>query len=154
MKLNYIFIPLVVFLITVIGGALTRSGMEWYKSINLPAFTPPGYVIGIVWTIIFILGAVSALIVWNSGRAGSNFKVIIIIFILNGLLNLLWSYLFFNVHFIGAAVVEAGLLGISVFALVILIWPVSVAAAILLLPYGFWVAFATYLTYMIFLLNK
>lgn len=155
MKPNYIIIPLVAILTATIGSLITSGGMDWYKQINLPAFTPPGSFIGTVWTVIFILAAISALIVFNKAVGTPSLeKSIAVVFILNALLNVTWSLLFFNLHFIGAAVWEAGLLGLSVIALIILIWPISKFAAWLLVPYAAWVAFATYLTYTVWTLNK
>jgi len=153
MKLNYIIIPLIVFLVAFAGSLITSGGMDWYKTINLPAWTPPGSVIGAVWTTIFILSAISALIVWNRFPRGRRFSWIFIIFIINALLNIFWSYLFFGKNLLDFAFWEAGFLFISVVLLVILIRPVSRLAAILLYPYAIWVAFATYLTYAAWMLN-
>ena len=154
MKLNYFIIPLFTIAVAWAGSAVTAAGMAWYKTINLPGFTPPGAVIGAVWTVIFILATVAALIFWNSTTSLSpKFWLVVVLLVLNGLLNFLWSYLFFGQHLIGVAVFEAALLGLSVIALIILIWPVSRLAAILLLPYAGWVGFATYLTYSVWQLN-
>lgn len=153
MKLNYIIIPLIVFLVAFAGSLITSGGMDWYKTINLPAWTPPGSVIGAVWTTIFILSAISALIVWNGFSRGRRFSWIFIIFIINALLNIFWSYLFFGKNLFYFAFWEAGFLFISVILLVILIRPVSRLAAILLYPYAIWVAFAAYLTYTVWMLN-
>jgi len=153
MKLNYIIIPLIVFLAAWIGGLITSAGMDWYKTINLPDFTPPGSVIGTVWTTIFILSAISALLVWNRFPRGKRLIWIFITFGVNALLNVFWSYLFFGQHLLSWAVVEAVLLGFSVILLIILIRPVVRLAAILLYPYLIWVAFATYLTYTVWSLN-
>lgn len=154
MKLNYFIIPLIIFIVAVLGSWLTGSGLDWYKSIKLPSWTPPGSLIGAVWTIIFILSATSALIFYNLASHGSRFFWIIFLFILNTVLNVGWSYLFFRGHLIGPAVIEAALLDFSVIGLVILIWPISRLASLLLLPYAGWVAFATYLTYIVWSLNK
>jgi len=154
MKLNYLVIPLITLGVAWLGNWLTGGGMDWYQTIKLPAWTPPGSVIGFAWTIIFILGAISALIVWNKVPHQGRFWWIIIIFLINALLNIFWSFLFFNQHLIGPAVWEAGLLGLSVLVLIILIWPLSGRAAWLLIPYGGWVTFATYLTYMVWSLNR
>jgi len=153
MKLNYIIIPLVTFLTAAAGSLLTSGGMAWYKNINKPPWTPPGSVIGAVWTIIFILGTISALIAWNRLPLDNRFKWIVIIFILNAILNVLWSWLFFNQQQLGLAVFEAGLLGISVVVLIVLIWPLSAWSASLLIPYAAWVSFATFLTYKVWSLN-
>jgi benzodiazapine receptor len=182
MRLNYIIIPLITLGVSWFGSRLTSSGMDWYQTINLPAWTPSGSVIGLAWTIIFILGTISALIVWNKkdkdGIASSpaaprddigeerlaasrqaprndiRKKRIIVLFLVNAGLNLAWSWLFFEQHLLGPAVWEAGLLGLSVIVLIILIWPFSKLAAWLLVPYGGWVIFATYLTYLIWTLNR
>jgi tryptophan-rich sensory protein len=154
MKWHFILIPSSVLAAALAGSFLTGGGMDWYKTIKLPSWTPPGSVIGAVWTAIFILTAISAILVWNKVPAGSRFTWIVVIFILNGLLNIFWSYLFFNRHWLNAAIWEAGALDLSVIALIILIWPVSRSAAILLLPYTAWTTFATYLTYVVWSLNR
>jgi len=159
MKANYIIIPLITIITAGVGSWITSAGMDWYHKIKLPAFTPSGSFIGMVWTIIFILAAISALLVWNSRMVlpGSFYMLkegVMTLFILNAVLNVVWSLLFFNMHFIAAAAWEAGLLGLSVVALFILIWPISRLAAWLLAPYAAWVAFATYLTYTVWALNR
>ncbi|MBW2968908.1 tryptophan-rich sensory protein [Candidatus Woesearchaeota archaeon] len=154
MKINYIIIPLITIIISLLGSYLTNSGMDWYKTINLPSFTPAGSFIGIVWTIIFILTTISALIVWNNYSGADRFWLIIGLFIANAILNLTWSLLFFNQHLIFLAIIDAVFLDLSVIALMILIWPLSKLGAGLLLPYAIWTAFATYLNYRIWLLNK
>lgn len=152
-KLSYIAIPIIVFLTATIGSYFTGKGMDWYKTINLPGFTPPGWFIGLVWTIIFILFAFSALLFYKKGRERKNFWVIVLLFLINVSLNIFWSYLFFANQLIGAAAFEAFLLGISVIGLIILIWPISKLASALLFPYAGWVAFATFLNLYIWYLN-
>jgi benzodiazapine receptor len=153
MKLNYFIIPLVVFLVAFLGSLITSGGMDWYQTINLPSWTPDGSVIGAVWTTIFILSAISALLVWNRFPRGKRFNWIFFLFGINAFLNVFWSYLFFGKHFLFWAVPEAALLCLSVVLLVILIRPLSRLAASLLYLYLFWTAFATYLTYMVWTLN-
>ncbi len=153
MKPNYIVIPLITVVVASVGSFLTSKGMEWYQSINTPSWTPSGFVISSVWTAIFILATISALIAWNRGKKDSRFWLIVSMFLVNGFLNVFWSYLFFYNGLIGPAVWEAGLLGLSVLFLIIFNWRVSRTASLLLLPYLIWVSFATYLTYQVFLLN-
>jgi benzodiazapine receptor len=155
MKLRYLTIPLITILVSAAGSSFTSSGIAsgWYDSIAKPSWTPPGSVIGAVWTAIFILTAISAILVWNKAKRGPRFGWIIGIFIANAALNVFWSFLFFGQHLIGYAVWEAALLDLSVIALMILIWPVSRLASALLVPYAVWVAFAAYLTYVVYALN-
>ena len=152
MKLNYIVIPLITIAVSSAGGFLTGGGMDWYRTINLPEWTPSGAIIGSVWTIIFILAAMAALMVFNSEKAKLK-SALAAAFLINAFLNVFWSFLFFNQHFIGAAVFEAALLGVSVLALIVLIRPISRWASLLLYPYFIWVCFATYLTYVVWTLN-
>lgn len=154
LKLNYFIIPLITFAVAYFGGRVTSTGMDWYRTINLPSWTPSGAIIGAVWTTIFILTAISAILVWNKGMDIKNFKLIMVFFILNAMINFAWSYLFFGKHLIGADIFVAGLLEISVLVLIVLIWPISKLASGLLFPYSAWVFFATYLNYLIWSLNK
>ncbi|MDD5341135.1 MAG: tryptophan-rich sensory protein [Patescibacteria group bacterium] len=153
MKPNYIIIPLITLAIALTGSLLTSAGMDWYNTLTLPASAPAGIVIGTVWTIIFILSTISALIIWNNFKEDKLFRWIIGIFIANAILNVLWSYVFFYSHQIGASIVEMIILELSVLSLCVLIWPKSKWASILLWPYVAWVIFATYLTVNIWQLN-
>lgn len=151
---GYWIIALVTIAVSGIGGLLTTSGMPWYQTLLLPRWTPSGMVIGTVWTILFILAMISAMLVWRDApHQRLRFKLTIALFCANALLNVLWSYLFFVQNLFSPAVLEAAVLGASVVALMLLIWPLSKAAALLLLPYAVWVAFATYLAYVVFMMN-
>lgn len=154
MKLNYFVIPSIVFLASFFGSRITASGMDWYRALNIPSWTPSGWMIGLVWTFIFTLGAISVILFWNMQFRPGYFYWVIGLFILNIILNVLWSYLFFGQHLIGLAAVEAVILGLSVLSLIVLIWPFGKLSASLLIPYCGWVFFASYLTYSIWLLNK
>lgn len=154
MKLNYFIIPLVTLVTALAGSFLTSGGMDWYKKINLPGWTPAGNIIGTVWTILFILATISALLVFNQAVHNKKLNWIIAAFLANAVLNVYWSWLFFSQHFLGWAIIEAGILGLSVLVLIIMIWPLSRLAAYLLMPYLAWVSFATFLTYMVWSLNK
>lgn len=153
-KINYIIIPIITILVSLLGGFFTSQGISsgWYDSLNRPEFTPPGSLIGMVWTFIYILATISALIIWN-GKRNKYFLLIIFLFILNALLNAFWSFFFFFLGMIGFSILESLFLLLSIFFLIILIWPLSKIASILLMPYAAWVSFATYLMYVIWLLN-
>jgi len=154
MRLNYFIIPLITVAVAAAGSYFTGSGMDWYKTIKLEPWTPSGAVIGSVWTTIFILTAASALIVWNRATGGGRMRLVAAAFAVNAVLNVLWSLLFFRLHLMGAAALEAAFLGASVVLLGVLIWPISRPAAILLVPYAGWVFFATYVAYATWLLNR
>jgi len=153
-KLNYLIIPLFTFLVASLGGFITDRGMDWYMSISLPSWTPAGSVIGAVWTVLFILATIAALLVWNKYPRGRIFNQIIIVFMVNGFLNFFWSWLFFGVHQLFLAIIFAVVLGISVLVIIYLAKSKLPGVVWLLTPYAVWVFFATYLTFSVWRLNN
>ncbi|MFH1632302.1 MAG: tryptophan-rich sensory protein [bacterium] len=151
---HLISIPLIVLATALAGSWLTQGGMDWYSTIALPVWTPSGEIIGMVWTTIFILSGAAAIIAWRSMPRNTIFAATFIAFIANAFLNIFWSFLFFRLHIIDAAFLEAGLLAGSVLFLIGLTWERARIASILLIPYLMWVSFATYLTFKIFELNS
>ena len=134
--------------------------MSWYQTIHLPPLTPPTFAFAPIWTIIFILVATAALISYNLPRRRADqcinslhWSLIVAVFLMNAVLNVLWSYLFFGQHLLGGAVIAAGALFLTVGLLISLIWPLSRQAAIFLLPYAAWVLLATILVYQVWQLN-
>jgi len=152
-KANYILIPLVVIGIAVAGSWLTDLGMDWYETLELPGYTPSGGLIGAVWTIIFILGVISALLFVNKSARDRHFRRVVWVLCFNGLLNVFWSYLFFVEHWFSMAILEMMLLNLTTIFLIFLMRKVSRLASGLLVPYFLWVSFATYLAYQIWQLN-
>jgi len=148
--------------VSFIGGYFTNLGMGWYGSIRLPDWIPSGGIIGIIWTVIFILSAISVLIVWNFTQHDNLFRRIMFLFAINGLINISWSFVFFYLHKMGWAILVAALLEVSVLAIIYLIRVLGVVQKselvkgtyMLLLPYAGWVIFATYLTYTVWSLNR
>jgi len=135
------------------GNIITGDGMEWYKSLALPSWTPSGITITIVWVTIYILTTISALLVWNN-KENKPALFAMLIFSVNAFLNIFWSYLFFGIHAIYQSIIDAGLLSFSVLVLIAIAWPISRLAAMLLFPYLFWTAFAAYLNYALWILNS
>ncbi|MDD4995606.1 MAG: tryptophan-rich sensory protein [Patescibacteria group bacterium] len=152
-KPNYIIIPLVTFAIGWLGSYFTGMGMDWYDTLKLPAFAPPGWVIGAAWTVIYILSTISLLIAWNKFPHDAGFRMIAVLFIINGFLNAFWCVLWFAWHLMGLAILEMIFLEATVIAIMIMEWPRSRAAAWLMLPYAGWVAFATFLAINVWRLN-
>lgn len=151
-KKNYIAIFAITILAAATGSYFTSQGMDWYDGLNLPELAPDGRLIGTVWTIIYTLSALSVILFWNSPRK-ENFLAITILFVVNAALNVLWSFLFFTLHLIWWAFLEMILLNLVNLALILLLWRYNKKSALLLIPYFIWVSFASYLTYLIGLLN-
>lgn len=134
-----------------IGGLMTpRAG--WYENLRKPPWQPPGWAFGPGWTIILGLAAWSAYRAWNvAGPAEQD--AVLILFGVNGLFHLLWSPLFFKLQRPDWALVEVPFLWGSVLAMVIGLWPIDQLAALLILPYLGWVAFAASLNWKVVDLN-
>ncbi|MGE3278571.1 MAG: TspO/MBR family protein [Candidatus Altimarinota bacterium] len=154
-KTYKVVIPLLVFAAAVLGSVFTNMGLEdWYVNLQKPELTPPNSVFGPAWTIIYVCGALSALTFWgvfNISRM--RHWVINGLYRFNLMLNVFWSYLFFAQRQVLAAFIEMNVLNLTTLSLIVLLWPVSKKASLLLLPYFGWVSFATYLTYGVWVMN-
>lgn len=152
-KLNYLFIPLFVVITGSAASYFADCGMAWYKTINLPPWTPSNTLMIVAWTVIFVLASLSLLIIWNKHSSHKNFGLIIALFVLNALINVGWNILFFSQQQIGLAFFEGILLIFNIILLIVLIWKFNPFAAFLLFPYTLWVLFATALTLNVWLIN-
>jgi benzodiazapine receptor len=141
--------------VSMFGSIATERGTNgWYQSLTLPTWTPPGWFIGVVWTVLYGLMAVAAWRVWGHKEALNQDKVrALSMFGFQLALNAAWSWVFFYFREVGwAFVVILFLLG-SVQATGLLFSKVSKTAAWLWLPYILWVGFATILNYSVWALN-
>jgi tryptophan-rich sensory protein len=152
-KPNFFFIPLFVIITASAASYFADAGRSWYKTINIPVWTPSNSLMVVAWTIIFILTSLSILIIWNKYFAEKKFRIIISLFILNALLIVGWNILFFSHQLMSLAFIQGVLLIANLFLLVLLIWRFSPLAAYLLLPYSGWVLFSTVLTYHVWMIN-
>lgn len=164
-KIHHFIIPIVAITIAILGGIFTELGMGWYlSSLTLPSITPPNWVFTIAWTVIYILVAGAAYIIWHEGpkkvfhlfstpHAKDEYRLLQWLFVINAGLNLLWVILFFTFHAISFAAVEIVFLEISIIAIIAFSWKISKTAVFLLLPYALWVLFVAYLTMRIVFLN-
>ena len=151
--IHYVIIPAIVFGVAWVGTFFTRQGITWYQTLSLPWWTPPDRIIQGAWTTIFILIAVSLIMLWNRRTDEHCHCAIFNVFVANGIFNVVWSALFFVLHDVGVAVLVALLLALSAYALIILLRPISRTASWLLAPYALWATFATYLNYVIWQMN-
>ena len=134
-------------------GSLTKPEISaWYSTLNRSNLTPPNYVFPIAWTILYgIIGACG----WFIWRASSFPKLSVIktLYLTQLILNWSWTPLFFHYHLTGLSLVVLGLMDILVGALVCLAYPKIRAVSLLMLPYLFWILFASYLNFYIWRYN-
>lgn len=135
-------------------GALLTDLDSWYYGLKVPPWKPPDWLFGPAWTLIFALAAISGYLCWMRGPTYSADKArILALFAVNGLLNMAWSALFFQIHRLDWALVEVGLLWLSIAGLMVLTARSSRLASLLLLPYLAWVSFAGMLNFALLRLN-
>ena len=144
---------IVVFGAVLLGGSTVRTEVgEWYEGLNKPGFTPPNWLFGPVWTVLYLAMAVAAWLVWRRGGFGAH-KWALGLFILQLVLNAAWSPVFFGMHRIGAALVVIILLWAAILATMVAFFRVAALAGWLFVPYHAWVTFATILNFALWRLN-
>jgi tryptophan-rich sensory protein len=135
----------------VIGGWLTRLD-GWYERLRFPAWKPPDWAFGPVWTTIFLCAGTAFVLAWRAG-AGTTRGALVATYVVNGALNMLWSWLFFRRHRPDHAYVESYILWVSILAMLIVAGSMSPWGYLLLAPYLVWVTVATALTGAVVRLN-
>jgi len=132
-----------------LGAVATAPAVEsrWYRRLDKPPWQPPDAAFGPVWSVLYALIAAAMLAV--RGRAGDRDPATFALFGTNLALNLGWTLIFFRGRAPRAAAVESLVLEGSTIALILRVRPHSRAAALALVPYAAWVAFATALTFSV-----
>jgi translocator protein len=136
----------------------SESISTWYRTLEKPSLTPPDWIFGPVWTTLYIVMGVSLFLVW---RATTRFpdtkrRIKIVAFVAFGTqlaLNVLWSLLFFGLRSPPLAFAEILVLFASIVVTIAIFYKISRLAALLLIPYAGWTAFASLLNLQIWLLN-
>jgi translocator protein len=138
-----------------LAGLFTARGVNgWYRTITRPDWNPPDAVFAPVWTMLYILMGIAFYLVWQKRAPAAIKQPAITFWIVQLILNALWSFLFFSVHAIGWALTEILVLWLAILITIFTVARVSKLAAWLLVPYISWVSFATILTYTIWQLNR
>jgi len=152
-RLNYLLIPLFVVITASAASHFADAGLAWYKTINLPGWIFSNLFMLNIWIIIFVFTSLSILIIWNRYSKERNFSLIIGLFVLNAIINVGWSILFYTQQQLGLALFESILLMFNIFLLIGLIWRFCPIAACMLFPYSVWVIFVTALTLNVWIIN-
>ncbi len=134
------------------GTAVFVSTGDWYAQLQKPPWNPPAWIFGPVWTLLYIMMGVAAWLVWREGGWKTQ-TLPLALFLLQWLLNVLWTPLFFGAHRAGVAFADILMLWLALAATVVCFFRVSPRAGALLLPYLAWVSFASVLNLAIWRLN-
>lgn len=143
----------ITFVAAAVGTIASVDAQTFYQQLTQPSWAPPGWLFGPVWTILYILMAVAAWLVWRergftgSARTALGFYLIQLVF------NALWSWVFFAWHQGGYAFSIIMVLWVLIFATLRQFWRIKPLAGLLLIPYLAWVSFAAFLNFTVWHLN-
>ena len=134
-------------------GDMTRHEIPgWYTNLIKPPLNPPDFIFPIVWTLLYIMIAIAGWRIWQL-RSQPYGKAFLGLFALQTLMNWVWSYLFFDYHWLGFSFIWILGLVACVAFLISWLWARHRITALILIPYLTWIAFASYLNGMIWYLN-
>ena len=125
----------------------------WYETLQRPRLTPPDWVFGPVWTVLYVMIAVSIFLFIRKYKSENGYGIYVLI-VLHLIFNLSWTGIFFGLKAPGLALIDIILLDISLVFMIRYFWQGDVVSSILLWPYLIWVLFATYLNASFYILNR
>ena len=134
------------------GTAAFVSIDGWYAALQKPSWNPPAWVFGPAWTVLYISMAVAAWLVWREGGWKAQGRALGL-FLVQWVLNALWTPLFFGLQRPGLAIAEIVILWLAIAATLAAFWRINKVAGALLVPYLAWVTFAAALNFAIWRLN-
>lgn len=140
------------FAASAIGAFATIQAKEFYGTLVQPTWSPPSWLFGPVWTLLYTCMAIAAFLVWRTGGFKAN-RVGLSLFVVQLAINALWSWLFFAWQLGGAAFGEIFLLWALILATIVQFWRVKPLAGALLIPYLLWVSFAAALNFALWKSN-
>ncbi|KAA3641884.1 MAG: tryptophan-rich sensory protein [Proteobacteria bacterium] len=151
------FFGLVVWLVisftaSAIGAVASIQARSFYADLSQPTWAPPGSVFGPVWTVLYALMGIAAWLVWREGGFRKN-RTALLLFLVQLVVNALWSWLFFAWHLGAYAFIDIIILWFLIVATIVTFWRVQSWAGALLIPYVLWVSFAAFLNYTVWQLN-
>lgn len=149
----YIISALIAMAVGGLSALLSMDGMEAYStSVVKPPLTPPGWIFGAVWSVLYALMGISAAKIWLSGNSETKGKGLNL-YVAQLIVNFFWSLIFFNAQAYGFALVWLLLLWVLVLLMILQFAKVDKKAAYLQIPYLIWLTFAVYLNFGVWVLN-
>ena len=125
----------------------------WYETLQRPRLTPPDWLFGPVWTVLYVMIAVSIFLFIRKYKSENSYGIYALI-VLHLIFNFSWTGIFFGLKAPGLALIDILLLDISLVLMIRYFWQTDVVSSILLWPYLIWVLFATYLNASFYILNR
>ena len=142
-------------LVGIIGAFFTMDAIQnWYLTLNKPFFSPPNWIFGPVWTILYAMMGIAAFLIYEKGFKKQEVKTALYFFAAQLFVNFWWSIIFFGMRNPILALVDIVIMWVLIITCIIKFKPLSKTAAYLLIPYILWVSFASVLNGAIWWLNR
>lgn len=154
-KINWfqlLAIVLITELIGLLGNLFSGNSGQIYTSFVKPPLSPPGWLFGVIWPVLYLLMGIAAYIIYQTPETPERKKAITLYWV-QLIVNFLWPIVFFRFQWYWASVVVILLLDILVFMTTIRFYNIKKVAGYLMVPYLLWILFATYLNVGIAVLN-
>jgi benzodiazapine receptor len=137
-----------------IGSIFTTPAIPtWYATLEKPSFNPPNWLFAPAWITLYLLMGVAAFLIWRQGLSHKGVRAALIVFLVQLVLNALWSVVFFGLQSPLWGVVVILALWVAILLTILRFFRLSTAAGSLMLPYILWVSFAAVLNIALFVLN-
>jgi tryptophan-rich sensory protein len=138
-----------------LGTVFTISSIPtWYATLVKPSFSPPNYLFGPVWTILYILMGISLYLIWKKGTKTQKVREALMLFGLQLFLNAIWSPIFFGAKNLFFSLVVIIFMWLFILRTILSFGKINKTASYLLYPYLAWVSFASLLNFSVWMLNK
>lgn len=141
-------------LVGILGTPFTAAAIpSWYSTLNKPFFSPPSWLFGPAWTLLYFLMGISIYLIWKQNSKNKKVQVAQKFFFAQLFLNFIWSPLFFGLRSPLLGFIDIIALWFLIIITIYKFHPFSKWAAYLLIPYLLWVTFASTLNGAILFLN-
>jgi tryptophan-rich sensory protein len=151
-SLTALVYPALTAVTAIIGASASVQARTFYLELEKPKWAPPGYLFGPVWTLLYIMMAIAAYRV-AAGAQTTESKAGLLFFVIQLVLNDLWSWLFFRWRSGALAMVDIVALWIVLVISLVCFWRLDLYSGLLLVPYLAWVTFASFLNWSIWKQN-
>ncbi|MBA3238429.1 MAG: tryptophan-rich sensory protein [Parachlamydiaceae bacterium] len=151
---SFIFFIIVCLIVQIVVSHWTKESVSaWYPTLVKPSWTPPDWIFGPVWSLLYIMIAISGWLIYKA-EYSHNRSLALMLYAGQLALNLIWSFLFFSLRSPILGLIDIILLNIFIILTIIKAWSVRPLASLLMIPYLFWIMYATSLNAGIWLLNR
>ncbi len=149
--LSFIFFAIITFSASFIGAIVTFASKEpWYSELSKPVFTPPDWVFGPVWTLLYLSMTIAIWSVWNKNFRNLN---IVYIYFIHLFFNTTWSIIFFGLNNLILSLINLVILILFIVFLILKFKEISKLSFYLMIPYLMWCCFALILNSTLVYLN-